>query len=355
MGKVTRFFLGSNSEHGFHSLYDNFASGAEDFLYIIKAGPGTGKSTFMRKIGKAAEEKGYDVEYILCSGDPDSLDGVYIPALHVGWADGTAPHVMDPVYFGADGAYLDLGRFCDTKGVRTHRKEITDLTQRYRGEYAKAYAYTAAAGRVDNVVCDGFFSREILEKVKKRANSAIRREFGTKHAGTPGEVVKRFLSAVSCKGKVFLADTLKPLCQRVYLVENQCGLAESYLQIILEAGLASGANALLCPTPLRPNALEAVLFPELGVGFIADAPGQTIPGVEEKWVHLDAIPNKDFIRANRALLRTQAKEKAALVDTAQNYLRRAKALHDELEAYYRPYLDIDRLNSFTERHIDGIL
>ena len=42
---------------------------------------------------EAAEKKGLEVEYILCSGDPDSLDGVYIPALRLGYADGTAPHL----------------------------------------------------------------------------------------------------------------------------------------------------------------------------------------------------------------------------------------------------------------------
>ena len=80
----TTFFLGANSAQGFYSLYSDFASRPGDMLHIIKAGPGTGKSTFMRKIGQAAEERGYEVEYIICSGDPDSLDGVYIPALGVG-------------------------------------------------------------------------------------------------------------------------------------------------------------------------------------------------------------------------------------------------------------------------------
>ena len=80
------WFLGSNSEHGFHSLYDGFCSSAGDFLRVIKAGPGTGKSSFMRTIGRAAEEAGHAVEYIVCFGHPDSLDGIYIPDLDIGYA-----------------------------------------------------------------------------------------------------------------------------------------------------------------------------------------------------------------------------------------------------------------------------
>ena len=38
--KHTVWFLGSNSEHGFHSLYDGFCAGDGDFLRVIKGGPG---------------------------------------------------------------------------------------------------------------------------------------------------------------------------------------------------------------------------------------------------------------------------------------------------------------------------
>ena len=110
---VTQYFLGGNTVRGFVSFYSGFCRGPEDFLWVIKGGPGCGKSSFMKTIGRAAEEKGLDVEYVLCSGDPESVDGVYFPALHTGYADGTAPHVLEAVTPGAAGLYLDLSRFYD--------------------------------------------------------------------------------------------------------------------------------------------------------------------------------------------------------------------------------------------------
>ena len=92
--QTVRYFLGANSRNGFFSLYDGFVDPeAGDFLYVIKGGPGCGKSTLMKRVGKAAENAGLPVEYVLCSGDPDSLDGVWLPTLHTGFVDGTAPHV----------------------------------------------------------------------------------------------------------------------------------------------------------------------------------------------------------------------------------------------------------------------
>ena len=76
-------FLGANSADGFFSLYGGFCSGEGDFLHLIKAGPGGGKSGFMRRVARAAAEQGYDTECVLCSGDPDSLDAVYLSLIHI--------------------------------------------------------------------------------------------------------------------------------------------------------------------------------------------------------------------------------------------------------------------------------
>ena len=46
------YYLGANSGGGFRSLYRYFAAGPGDRLHVIKGGPGTGKSSFMRRIGR---------------------------------------------------------------------------------------------------------------------------------------------------------------------------------------------------------------------------------------------------------------------------------------------------------------
>ncbi len=65
----------------------------------------------MCRAAERAEEAGFAVESILCSGDPDSLDGIYIPEKKLGYVDATSPHVQEPAVPGASGKYLDLGAF----------------------------------------------------------------------------------------------------------------------------------------------------------------------------------------------------------------------------------------------------
>lgn len=142
----SKYFLGGNTAAGFYSCYHHFCTPEEGFLYVIKGGPGCGKSSFMRKIGAAAEKKGYDVEHVLCSGDPDSLDGIFIPQLKLGYMDGTAPHTADPTCTGVCGAYLDLGSFYDTDALQKEKDAILLCNDLYKAHYRNAYAILASHG-----------------------------------------------------------------------------------------------------------------------------------------------------------------------------------------------------------------
>lgn len=93
-----QYFLGANSPSGFYSLYDQLIPPqSARAIYILKGGPGCGKSTLMRAVARQLEQAGAACEYILCSGDPDSLDAVVAPQLGAALVDGTAPHGKVPL------------------------------------------------------------------------------------------------------------------------------------------------------------------------------------------------------------------------------------------------------------------
>ena len=142
------YFLGANTGAGFVSLYAQFPPEEGAILHILKGSPGGGKSTLLRRIGALCEERGLAVQYVVCSGDPDSLDGVYVPALHEAWADGTAPHVIEPKCFGADADYVDLSRFLRLPLCAEDRERARSLTEDYRRHYRNAYAELTEAKRL---------------------------------------------------------------------------------------------------------------------------------------------------------------------------------------------------------------
>lgn len=116
--KQTHFFLGANSAEGFYGLYDQLLDARLYDLIILKGTPGCGKSTFMRRVAAALEERGLETVYIHCSGDPDSLDGVIFPAIGTAIVDGTAPHVLEPRYALAHERYVDLSQCCDSAAAK---------------------------------------------------------------------------------------------------------------------------------------------------------------------------------------------------------------------------------------------
>lgn len=346
-----RFFLGANSKNGFASLYDNFISPADgDFLWVIKGGPGCGKSTFMKRIGAAAEDAGLRVEYILCSGDPDSLDGVYFPEKRVAYVDGTAPHVIEAVYPGAASLYLDLGRFLDAGALAPQLSEIADLNRRYKALYADAYTLLSAGAALLPKHLPGLWGAAETEKLEKKLAGLAARKL-PKQSKT-GKLKKRFLSARSCRGYLRLGETLAKLCPKIFALDNTLGLAHPFLSRLADIALARGYDVILCPDPLEPENIEAVLLPEAGLGFLAAEKAFPCAGAF-RHLRLDAaVP---LSGETKALLRQRRRESAILLSAAEASLARAKALHDELEAVYRPHVDFAGLDTLTEEHVSRLL
>lgn len=339
-------FLGANSAGGFCSLYGGFCSGETDFLHLIKAGPGGGKSGFMRRIAQAAADHGYDTECVLCSGDPDSLDAVYIPALHVGFMDATAPHAGEPVNFAYNSDYVNLGRFCG----QISDPIIPRLTDKYRSMYKTAYAYLAAAGSVEKAELPGFISEETRQKVRKRAQSAALRELGKVNEACAAAREQRcFMRCISCKGELVLADDIKKLCKRIYLLDDRCGLGDIYLKQMHAEAKARKVGSVLCLSPLCPDRFDALLLPEQGVGFVS----ASAMDIAEPYRHvrLDALIQTETMQEARRELKRRNKLMCELKGEAMHWLARAKEYHDELERAYNPNVDFAALDAFTDETI----
>lgn len=347
-----RFFLGANSKSGFCSLYDSFPNGGE-FLWVIKGCPGCGKSSFMRRIGDAAKQAGLHPEYILCSGDPDSLDGVRIPEKHIAYVDGTAPHVIEPRHPGAGGLYLDLSRFLDAGGLQARAPELLELERRYQAQYAAAYAQLTAAAALLPKNQPGVRADAAEAALARRIGGIAAREL--RPLKKRGTCAHRFLSAWSCQGHLLLRETVGSCCARVIVLDNKLGLGHTALDILAEAAEAGGYDRILCHDPLEPEKPEALLLPERSLAFLAvgdDSPA--LPPADRR-LRLDAHILRSLTSEARRALRQRRKESRAMLRAATETLAQAKALHDELEAVYHPHVDFDGVSELAEDHIRWLL
>ncbi len=335
-----QYFLGANSPSGFYSLYAQLIPlDSANTLYIIKGGAGCGKSTLMRRVARQAAQAGETVEYILCSGDPDSLDAVVLPRLKVALVDGTAPHVVEPKYPGVVEEYVNLGKAYNRAGLAAIRGDIMSAMDGYKEHYQRAYRCLDAAGEIMDDVRATVLTQELEQRLAKRARGIVSREIKAGKGKPEGTVRQRFLDGVTHKGVLTLYDTAFAQCPRIYQLEDSFGLAHTMLSVLLSAGVQAGLDAVACPDPMFPERLRHLLLPQLGLGFVSTAPAQPCPSAPYRRLRLDAMADSDLMRRSRPRLRFSKKVSAALVEEAVSSLAQAKALHDDLEALYNPYVD----------------
>ena len=296
------YFLGANTRHGFSSLYSGFPPRRGDYLRILKGGPGTGKSTLLKAVAAEAQKRELPAERVLCSGDPDSLDGVYLPSLSIALVDGTAPHAVEPTLFGVTGDYLDLGRHLSRPFDAREKQELLKLQERYREIYRGVYEKLDAAwtsGWNEPVKTEEYVPSKILEALPGQDKT--------------GTVRRVFRSAITCQG--IISTQLPEQYQVIPASPDQIVRAANRLSKI-------GWDLLLCPTPLDPVQPELLLLPEASMAFVAtNKPSQ----------------------ASREPMRQ-----------AIELLRKAKSLHDEMEAFYLPHMDLPKLNKEAENQIHTI-
>jgi len=355
MDKKVTFFLGANSPAGFYSLYDQMLDpAAARRVFLLKGGAGCGKSSLMRRVGAQLEEAGEKAEYIVCSGDPGSLDAVVFPGLGAAIVDATAPHVMEPRLPGVVESYVNLGRFYDHAALSPLRPEIEAATVGYQSHYKRAYRCLTAADQLMEDDRALLLTPALEHKLAKRARGILSRE--VKKAGRePGQAVQRFLGAVSCQGQVCLFDTVDALCRKVYELSDAYGLGAGMLTALAAGAMAAGYDVIVCPSPLFPDRAEHLLIPELGLGFVTSTPALPYPGRPYRRVRVDAMADPELTRKYKSRLKFSRKVSASLLTEGTDALAQAKAEHDVLEKLYNPHVDFDGVYAQAEEITQELL
>lgn len=356
-GKIRHMFLGGNTSQGFFSYYDYILSQEEATRIIsIKGGPGVGKSTFMRKIGEEMLDRGYDVEYMHCSSDNNSLDGVVIPAIKVALLDGTAPHVVDPKNPGAVDEIIHLGDFWDEAGIRKNRDEIIKDNREVGRTFRRAYRYIKAAYPfyedsreiiswcVDNAKVNAITEKLIKELFKKRGE-----------APKEGKIRCLFASAITPDGYVNYMSTVLST-EKVYVFKGQAGTGtEKSLSRILDAAVESGYNVEAYYCALNPQKLEHLVITDLGVSFATSNEYHEVEVEAFEVIDFDGYIDKGMLKEYEDVLDLNKKEFNSVMDIAIQSVAKAKATHDKMEAYYIPNMDFEAIQRCYEATLARVL
>ena len=348
MAKQFISFLGANTPQGFVSFFDELYNPYENCRsYIIKGGPGTGKSTLMKIIEDESIKRGFSVEKVFCSSDPDSLDAIIVPESGISVADGTSPHILEPKFPGACENIINTGDFWDKDRLYTKADEIRTLTLENSIHHRRSSKYLSAAGNISDEnlrLTSKYINKDKIDNFSLRFAA---REIPKKKHCPPGKRKKRFISAITPKGQIFLDDGVKALAYRIIGIDDEYSAVSGLLcERIGETAVANGYDVIFCYCPMKPKMqCEHIIIPEKKLALITIRSAHKTEIEFDRIIHAKRFLHEgidehiSYLRFNRRLIRE-------LTDEAISALKEAKQTHDKLEKIYADAMDFDSLDKY---------
>ncbi len=351
------FFMGANCKTGycslFNSLYDPRDNGTH---FLLKGGPGSGKSTLMKRVAEKLEKEGYFVERGYCSADPASLDVVLAPEINFSVLDATAPHTFDPTLPGVTEHIVDLGAAFNTEYLNSHRDEIAQLVYDNKALHKKCADYMWVASRFSleySQLAESFVNKDKLINYMKRL---AKRTIPPKNANGRGKINKRFLSAVSPDGILVQYETIVALAEKLVTIEDRySAVSQHIMRYIAEYAAVNGYDVYECFCPYFPTTkIEHIIIPELKICYFSENSFHRSLAFDEKIVHTSRFFENGAVGEAKEKLVYFKRAEKDLTDEAVKKLSVAKGIHDKLEEYYIKATDFSVVDEKCEKILKSI-
>ncbi len=368
MSVERHYFPGNNTPQGFFSYYKHILGQREaNKIICIKGGPGTGKSTFMKRIAEDFIGKD-DIDFLHCSADEDSLDGIVLKNRKIALIDGTSPHVMDPVTPGAVDKIVNLGEFWNEEGIAASKDEIIDLNEETSKWYRVAYNYLNAAKSVFRSLEEVYRDAVEFSEIYRIVANIIAEEFkGKEISFIAGQKKNFFASAITGNGVINYIPSLMGNIKKVYMINCPVGFSNnSFMEIIAEGAIYRGLKVEAFYCPICPDEkIEHLIIPDLGIAFMTmneyhDIEPWEITELDDNEREIMLIDMNDYmnpckLQKNSELLKTLREEYDILIDKACKYLKKAKETHLKVEDYYVPNMNFMKISNLISEIRDNMV
>ena len=342
------YFLGGASPCGFETAFWQEQRGA--YGIYLKGGPGTGKSTLMKKIADAFS--GERISLYHCASDPHSLDAVVLEDRGIFAADATAPHESSTPLPFVTGELLDLAQGLRRDVLADAQAEIRRLyaeNQALHGQVRKGLAGIAA---MEDLIADAGASALLREKLHGYANRIGKRLFPRK-TGTSGRLLHRQCCAITPAGRLTL---LPPDFEVMLMQDAYFAAGEQLLADLAERAVQCGLTAEITRSQTRAQRpITHLVIPQLRLALIAaPQPPAEIPQTAVTVIRMQRFYQPEILRAHRALLRFCAKTASLTADRTTVLLADALRVHEALERHDSGALDPAFLDAQAEAVIAKI-
>ncbi len=339
------YFPGSNTPLGFYSYFSHILPKEQiKNCVILKGGPGTGKSTLMKKVFHLLNSRGLSCNLLHCSSDPDSLDAICAPEIGFIMLDGTSPHTIDPVLPGCRDEILSLGMYWDARSITKHKQEIEDINRKISSDFSAAYDYLRAAQSVLNHIkkCQRAQNddKAIQECIQTLILALNLNNLDYGFASTQ----KAFADAFTPQGHISYINSYAEIANKIICIDTQ-NVSE----------ILTPLSVYMTHCNLKQNIFYDPMYPETEILHIY-LPDQNILLTGDKSVCNES--KTEIYSANTVAVEMQRADTDLyniLLSRAISHLQKAKKKHDELEHYYIPYMDFNAMENLSDNIVKTLL
>ncbi|HZW82783.1 MAG TPA: hypothetical protein VFF14_05060 [Candidatus Deferrimicrobium sp.] len=348
--RIHRYFSGTNSGSGFISLYTSALTGMEK-IFVLKGAPGTGKSTLLKSIGIAMHDRSFNVEYLHCSEDTDSLDGVIIPEIKVAIIDGSLPHTYESKLPGVVIELANLSECCNAEMLQQDETEIVDYNKQIESLVSEVHSRLQAAAKQRDKIRESYHLERPSEKLDKLTKELFAEIFQQEPT-----VRHLFASAITPQGRInFLLNITEPWARR-YILKGLPGSGKSELAgKIANMARERGLKVDIYHDPVEVERIEALVVPQLDLAVVVLEPDNVILGfrAEDRVIDLSNYLDKAELEHGATLGTLQRYQD--LMQEAVDKLAQVKELNDKLETHYVKAMDFEAVDSLKESILNKIL
>ncbi len=326
---IYKAFLAANTINGFVGYFSDFMANHRTF--ILKGGPGTGKSTLMKKLSKIAQNNNEDVWEFYCSSDPDSLDGVYFPMRNYVVLDGTAPHALDATVPAINEQIINLLSAVKSDLLLRDENAIKALINAKKEQFGRAYANLQASAALDKPITDAIISDINKPQLKSVVNDIYQNISDTRNSAEE----KYFVDSFTPDGLIRLDDGLDS-SHYVVSVRGSNKLTGVYaVNLVANRLKADGTPFSAFYTAEHPDLVGQIILGNTLITGVCDF------GRYDKLYTVEDVPHFD-------------KNAIYLQNLAIKSLNSARNIHKQIEKYYVAAIDFDILNQIADNISDII-
>lgn len=343
------YFLGGMTSEGFKTDFSEMIYSENKFTYILKGGPGTGKSTIMKKVAETFSDND-DIDLYFCSSDEKSLDAVVLNKKGIIIVDGTSPHIFDPIYPGIKQTIIHLGDFWNTEILKKNEGEITIATKENSEWHKRCRRYITALSSINSDIHSIGLSSLNRNKLSGFIERFVKKNIPDKKSNT-GKISFRKYSVMTQNG--YISQEM-PYKNKFFLCDNLFAGSDFMLRKLEKCITDRGYEIIVSKCELCNSMLyEHIAIPELDMALISSTPLNKIEPNDTK-INFSRFYFHNKVSEKKERLNFSKKALSNMSDEAAKCMKKAKEIHDKLENFYISAVDFDKINKLTDKLVKEI-